>query len=399
MHARLAYVAAEDAILRRVLPPRQRCQNLCHRVEQLGPAAIKLGQLMATTPGLIGDPMMQDQLSSRLHDRVRPRPVAEVLPANQVAQLDELLGGLALDDMPVGSASIAQVHRARVGPSGRPVAVKVVRPHAARLIRTSFGSLHSTINLARRWLPSRDDQQAMHHTGLLLDDACAMVEAETNMAKEHQNMQLCHDIAARGSLVDVPRPMGHYLDGKVLVMELVASEPLALAQAQLTGSQRRELAQQVAAWWLECVVRHSVVHGDPHVGNWGLMPSGRLVLYDYGNIVRLNPDELRACLRLVEALSAMAVRLPGRGFFQQTAVGAGERFGVHILDWKVFEADVESVFSYLTTPGRLKIDKEAMKERRTVAARLSGSALRLVRSLLLIDGVCRGLDSDFAWKL
>ncbi|KAF6252661.1 hypothetical protein COO60DRAFT_1643776 [Scenedesmus sp. NREL 46B-D3] len=398
MQARILLALAEDAMLKRVAPPQRRCETLCHRIEQLGPAAIKLGQLMATTPGLIADPALQAQLSSRLHDRVRPRPISELLTPPQLAELVMLKG---IDAEPLGSASIAQVHKAHMlGASAAPAALKVVRPNAARSIRSSFGALEGTLRFVQRWLPSASDAGAMHHTKLLLRDACAMLEAEVDMAAEFDNMQLCYELAAAtSSPVAVPRPLGHCLGGRALVMEYIDAKPLATAQLGLDAGQRRRLAQDIAAWWLEGIVRHRVVHGDPHVGNWGMASdTGQLVLFDYGNIVQLSPAELQGLLRLVEALAGIVTRVPiGQAYLKRRAEQLGPECGVHILDWATFEADVSSIVRYLTAPGIVKLDNDGLKARRKVAARLSGPALRLVRSLLLVDGVCRGLDPQFAW--
>ena len=104
-------------------------------------------------------------------------------------------------------------------------------------------------------------------------------------------------------------------------------------------------------------------------------------------------------LRLIESLAALAVGFPGRAFFQAQAERAGMLCGVHVLDWDAFQQDTSTLITYLTAPGGVTIDANKMAARRCVPARLSGPALQLFRSLILVDGVCRKLDPDFAWKL
>ncbi|WIA10894.1 hypothetical protein OEZ85_011060 [Tetradesmus obliquus] len=399
MQAHLLYAAAEHAVLARCTTPQHRCERLCHRIEQLGPAAIKLGQLMATTPGLVTDPVLQAQLSSRLHDKVRPQPFSKLMQPQSMAELSSMLPAAAvIASEPIGSASIAQVHVAEL-PGGARTAIKVVRPRAGHLIRSSFAAIRATLQLVHRWLPSGSDADAMHHTQLLLSDACCMLEAEVDMATEFSNMQQCHDNAANGSLVYVPKPLGHGLNGRVLLMEYVHSQPLALACKAHDKAQRAGLARAIASWWLEGVLRHRVVHGDPHIGNWGMTATGQLVLYDYGNVVHLAAPELRSVLRLLEALLAVLTKFPGQAHFKREAEAAGKQCGVHILDWDTFEGDVAGIVRYLTAPGSVQLSKGGFRDRSRVPARLSGPALRLVRSLLLVDGVCRTLDDQFAWKV
>lgn len=401
----LLYALAEDAVLSRVSTPKRRAANLTNRIEQLGPVTIKLGQLMATTPGLISDATLKQQLSSRLHDRVRPQPLSQVLPARQATELSHVLQLTAIEPEPLGSASIAQVHKARAN-DGSHVAIKLVRPQAGRLIHNSFEALHTILKLVATTFPNLWDQETIHHTQLLLQDAGSMLKAEVDMATEFHNMQHCFEVATTTAdqmvAVVVPRPLGHYLDGKALVMDYVQSQPLALAANHMPQHQRQMLAQDIAVWWLESILRHQTAHGDPHIGNWGLMDSGKLVLYDYGNVVQLESSELQALVKLLEACIAILTKLPGAAYFRSRAQRVGKTCGVHILDWETFEADLSMIIAYLTAPGAaIQLDKARLSDsnHKKVAARLSGNALRLVRSLLLVDGVCRSLDRQFAWRL
>jgi predicted unusual protein kinase regulating ubiquinone biosynthesis (AarF/ABC1/UbiB family) len=300
-----------------------------------------------------------------------------------------------IDPEPIGSASIAQVHRARIGPKQESVAIKVVRQHAQASIQGSFDALQSTLHWAHKWLPSASDACAPQQTQLLLEDACSMLKAELDMGTEHVNMVAFADVA---SSIKVPQPLSHHLGGRVLVMQLVAAPPLATVYKSLAPQVRSGLAQQMAAWWLESVVRHRLVHGDPHIGNWGLQGDD-LVLYDYGNVVSIQECELHAIFQLLESLTALAVRVSGASFFKARAQSAGSCCGVHVLNWDAFQGDTRMLMQYLTAPGSVELDPDQMAARRCVPARLSGPALQLVRSLILVDGVCRALDPGFAWRL
>lgn len=398
MHAHVLYALAENAVLSKFATPQRRSMQLCKRIEQAGPVAVKLAQLAATTPGLVTDRLLQRHLSDRMLERVSPQPLAELLPAHELAKLKMLLGGCEIEEAAIGSASIAQVHKARIGGGGRVVAVKLVRPQARHLIGRSFSAMRSVLALATHLMP---DKAAMRHTELLLHDAHNMLRTELDMAAEHSHMAACFADAAKGpTTVDVPKPLGHCLEGKVLLMDYVHAVPLATALPELAAQERRQLAQLIAAWWLEGVVRHRRVHGDPHIGNWAIAcATGRPTLFDYGSVVSFSQHELHAMLRLLEAMFAVLAGAPGRSFFQRRAAASGRQCGVHILDWEAFAEDAADIVGHLTNPGHIKLDGAAAARGRRVPVRLSGAALQLARSLMLVDGVCRSLDERFAWRI
>jgi hypothetical protein len=122
-------------------------------------------------------------------------------------------------------------------------------------------------------------------------------------------------------------------------------------------------------------------------------------MFDYGSIVNLTSQDLWAFKQLMETVFMVVAKLHGHEAMKQRAESIGRACGVHIIDWDTSESDLAGIVGYLTAPGEIQLDESTMRARRTVAARISGPALRLMRSLLLVDGVCRSLDSEFAWRV
>ena len=121
--------------------------------QAIGPAAIKLGQTLATRPDLVGDDAARNLLG--LQDSLPPVPFAEIEAAMEAAygqKLDTLFASIEPD--PVGAASIAQVHRG-VTTDGRTVAIKVLRPASAKSSRATSRPTNGPPRISKRWARPR----------------------------------------------------------------------------------------------------------------------------------------------------------------------------------------------------------------------------------------------------
>ncbi len=125
-------------------------ERLAHAFEHLGPATIKLGQVLSTRADIFGRPFADDL--GRLKDQLPPFPTAQAKAAIALT-LDRPIEELFTDfSEPIGAASLAQAHSAKLA-DGRKVAVKVLRPNIERLVARDLEMLALAARLAERFAP------------------------------------------------------------------------------------------------------------------------------------------------------------------------------------------------------------------------------------------------------
>ncbi|MCP2159519.1 putative unusual protein kinase regulating ubiquinone biosynthesis, AarF/ABC1/UbiB family [Williamsia serinedens] len=264
--------------------------------ERLGPTYVKLGQLIASSPGVF-TPLLSREFESLL-DRVAPAPAAaveQVLTDELGAPPSEVFA--EFDLTPIASASIAQVHTATLH-SGERVVVKVQRPGIAPRLAADVQILTHLARLAEiseygRMLSARD----------VVDDFAAGLNAEIDFRNEASAMEDFVAGLAETSLADrvrVPRVHREFTTAAVLTMEYVEAVRIDDVKAvRNAGHDGTELVRTLLLSFLESAFHGGVFHGDLHAGNVLVDAQGRLVLLDFGIVGRFDPRTRRIMRRLV----------------------------------------------------------------------------------------------------
>ncbi|HLX88734.1 MAG TPA: AarF/UbiB family protein [Acidimicrobiales bacterium] len=268
-------------------------------LEDLGGTFMKFGQLVASAPGLFGD-----ELADEFRSCLDTGPAVDFEAVRAVVEADL---GMALseaftefDPVPVGRASIAVVHRARLA-DGRLVAVKVLRPGIDRLVATDLDLLQPMLELVAR---QTGDQTA----GSLLqmvDGFREQIGEELDLRNEARAMTHFRRLLAEVDLPVIVVPEVHHdLSGpNVLTMEFLTGMPIDdLAAAADYGIDPAPLVAQVVQGFLLMMVRWGAFHGDVHAGNLLLLPEGRVGVLDWGIVGRLDHETHRFVVRLFEAV-------------------------------------------------------------------------------------------------
>jgi ubiquinone biosynthesis protein len=251
--------------------------RLRRALEALGPIFVKFGQVLSTRRDLL-PPDIAEELA-KLQDRVPPFPAAEVMeilqrvygrPAGEVFTQFEM--------NPVASASVAQVHLARL-PDGSDVAVKVLRPGIGEVIAGDLALLHAGATLIE-WLWA-DGRRLRPHE--VVNEFAKHLEVELDLLREASNASQLRRNFRDSPLLLVPRVYWDYCSSEVMVMERMRGTPVSQVGAlRAQGIDIPRLARAGVEIFFSQVFRDGFFHADMHPGNILVAPDGRYVALDFG---------------------------------------------------------------------------------------------------------------------
>ncbi len=249
---------------------------------ELGTTFIKLGQALSTRPDFVGQETAREL--GKLQSQAPPEPtgVAEATLTEELGHRPEVLFA-HFDPVPFASASIAQVHRARLH-SGEEVVVKIQRPGIEEKIVTDLSILADLAELAEKHAGEMKPYRPVE----TVRQFAKTLRRELDFARERRNMEEFRHNFAEDQSVRFPRPWPELSGRRVLTMErmegvLVSqTEELRGLGVDLEGFSRRG-----AKMYLEMIFRDSFYHADPHPGNLMLLPGEIVGVLDCGMVERL----------------------------------------------------------------------------------------------------------------
>ncbi|MGH8279260.1 MAG: ubiquinone biosynthesis regulatory protein kinase UbiB [Gammaproteobacteria bacterium] len=239
-----------------------RGERLRRTLEDLGPVFIKFGQMLSTRRDLLPHDIA-DELA-RLQDQVPPfsgheaRLIVEKALGKPVTELFQ-----EFDETPLASASVAQVHAARL-PDGKAVVVKVLRPGIERVIRGDLEVLYLLAGLAERyWREARrlrPREVVAEYEKTILDELDLIREA-ANAAQIRRNFK-------DSKLLYVPEVYWPLIRRNVMVMERIAGVQISdVATLHAHGTDMLKLAERGVEIFFTQVFKHNFFHADMHPGN------------------------------------------------------------------------------------------------------------------------------------
>ncbi len=274
-------------------------RRLRRAFEDLGPTFIKLGQIIASSPGLFPE-AYSDEFQKCL-DRVPPFPferAVRTLEQDLGRPVDQLFR--RIDPVPVASASIAQVHFGETA-EGIPVAIKVQRPGIRRLVEQDLGILYRLAKVVER---SFRVSRLANPVGIIRDFDRTLHE-ELDFQREAESMERFRAIFAEHPEHRVRIAAVHpgLTSRKVLTMERLEGvrihDPTAVAAAGIDGF--RCLRESIKAF-LRTLMLHGTFHGDVHGGNLFFNQAGEVVLMDFGIVGRIEAAQTATLTRLILSL-------------------------------------------------------------------------------------------------
>lgn len=250
--------------------------------EELGPTFIKLGQILAGRPDII-PPEMAEEFRLLQH-RVQPIAFSEIskILDRQYGDFRQVFA--AVDDRPLASASIAQVHLAQLK-DGTEVVVKVQKPGVKESIAKDIDVLYFLAELFERHI---EESHIFRPTETVREFERAL-KLETNFAVEANNIRRFAENFDQDEHVRIPKVYTDLTSTEILVMEYFSGPTLSESSwEEVPGLNKHELLEAGTRAYLEMVFVHGFFHGDLHSGNLIVLPNNQIGLIDFGAVGRLS---------------------------------------------------------------------------------------------------------------
>ena len=355
---------------------------------ELGPTFIKLGQVLSTRPDLVG--VRQAEELRQLQANV-PADPGEVVRATIESELGRPVEELfaEFDPQPMASASIGQVHRARLK-TGEEVVVKVQHAGIKKTVEVDLDILVGLAQLAERIPEFRN-----YRPQATAAEFQRTMRRELDFGREQRHMlQFAHDFA-RDPTVHIPCPYPELSTSRVLTMELVEgikladSEQLVCAELDLG-----EIARRGANLYLKMIFGHGFYHADPHPGNVVLLKNNVIGLLDFGMVGRI--DE-----RLHEDIEEMLLAIANRDAEHLTSIITRVGAVPPELDRAALSLDVADFISHFAAQSVEDMDvsaalNEMMEMVRRYQISLPVRIAMLVKVLVTLEGTSRLVNPGFS---
>lgn len=266
--------------------------------EELGPTFVKLAQVLSNRPDIIPDALVRE--FEKLQDRVPPFPFEEakaIIERETGKNLEDIFEEFS--EKPMASASIGQVHRARLK-TGELVVVKVQRPAVADIISQDLAVIKETVKRADRYLKKQ---------GVLNADEVVKVfersmQKELDYNNEARNIERFRATYKHRTDFYVPKPYREFSSEKVLILEFVEGCKITdVRQLKEWGISPVKVVEQGMDIYLSQIFEYGYFHGDPHPGNVLVDKNGRIILLDFGMVGQLMKKDKYAFAGIFIAMS------------------------------------------------------------------------------------------------
>ncbi|HBH23186.1 MAG TPA: ubiquinone biosynthesis protein [Cytophagales bacterium] len=357
-------------------------------LEELGPTFIKLGQLLSNRPDILPEDLIKE--FEKLQDRVPPfdtEIAREIIEQELKQPIHELF--VYFDDKPLGSASIGQVHRARLK-TGEDVVVKVQRPEAKKQVQTDLSLIRELIRLSGNYFIRAGILNPLE----IVDTFSQSLLAELDYKNEALHLEQFRKTYSDLPHFYVPKPYLNLTTNRVLILEFVSGCKITdVERIKSWGIKPKEIANRGLGIYLSQIFEYGIFHADPHPGNVIVQTNGDIALIDFGMIGKLMRQQRFAFAGIFIAMAnkdakSMAINL------RRLAVDH------EIEDMRAFEYDLnELIQDYIVLDTGQMTFKDLTGRLQKIAftykLQIPGVIFLILRSLSLLEGIGKELDPDF----
>ena len=268
--------------------------------ESLGSTYIKLGQFIASTPSLFPREYVEEFQGCLDQTPSLPFSYVEEVLASEFAgrNLSEIFA--SIDEKPLASASIAQVHAAKLV-SGEDVVIKVQKPGVETILYTDLNVLHWATKVLERAVP----KVKFASLADIVDEIKTRMVREVDFIEEANNLDDFVEYlqVSQNTAATAPKVYHQYSTRRILTMQRLYGVPLTDFEVvkKVAKDPSQVLVTAMNTWFGSLMLCKSF-HADLHAGNLMLLDDGRIGFIDFGIVGQLKPEVWQACMAFMDAL-------------------------------------------------------------------------------------------------
>ena len=348
------------------------------RIQKLGPTYVKIGQFLSSRPDILGSDKSILNGLKKLQDSVTP------LSWDTVSIVIEENIGLnsfkIIDQKPLASASIAQVHRATLR-NGEQVVIKLKRPNINEEIQLDLKIIELWLIIISMFLGSNDNK--IIDAQNMVRDIQNSILTETDFMNEVSNMQQMKD-SIKSQNVKVPKVYKELSTSDIVVMEYVPS-------TKFRNNKDPKYASMLMDIFIQQFLQNGFIHGDPHEGNIALgLDKNSVVMYDLGHMICLDP-KMQSQMKIL-VFEIMTENVDG-------VINVMKKMPqlIEIRQEKELKNYIKKYIQYIKTID-IKVLKTMAVNESEIPVRFGGTIYEIVRVFGIIEGICLELDPTFNYE-
>jgi ubiquinone biosynthesis protein len=359
---------------------------------ELGPAFIKFGQLISTRPDLIGNDLADELAhlqSDTPHDSFEV--IREIIESDQGRSIEDVF--VEFEQTPIASASIGQVHLAKIKDPEFGVIEVVVKVRHAGIDRTLETDLDIVAGLAQ--LAERIDEFKPYQPQLVVRELSRAMRRELDFEREQRNLFQFGQLFEKNTDIVIPRTFADLCSSRMITMQRLSGQSLREAKKNNHDPEHLAwVARTGADLYLRMIFNHGFYHADPHPGNILLTDDGKIGLLDFGMVGRISEG-------LREDIESMLMAIVGQDVPMLTSLIKRVGSCPPDLDEGALSNEVADFVGQYSTQTMAHFDmsgalNDFIAVVRSYRITLPTEASMLIKTLVTLEGTGQMLNSDFS---
>src|SRR3989344_8372256 len=368
----------------------ERPEDLTRRIrialDQLGGTFVKLGQLLSLRPDLIPQEYcdefakLQDNVSSFPYDKAK-----EIVESELKHKLEDVFS--YFDKEPIASASIGQVHKARLR-NGARVVIKVQRPGISELMQTDVDLLYHLAGLMEKHIKEVQG----YNLKALVDEFKRYTLNELDYLKEGRNIERFYKNFKDDATVKIPKLYPDYSSSRVLTMSYIDGIPVDDKDGfKDWGCDEEIISKNLVNFFLKQYLEYGFFHADPHPANVFVLPGNKIALLDFGICGSLTEGMKEKLVDMLVSLVDRDINTFVDGFFEVGMIDEKDETLVN---------DIEAIVEEYAGANIDQIDFVHLFNDLVFTARrhnifLPVDFILLAKAIITIEGVGQQLNPEF----